>query len=361
MGTVTFPSGRALGKGPGALFIAEAGVNHNGDLELARQLIDAAAQAGADAIKFQTFRADQLVTKGAPKAAYQAARDASEGQHAMLAKLELSAEDHRALARRAAERGLIFLSSPFDESSVDLLAAIGVPALKLGSGELTHGPLLAHGARTGLPLMISTGMAHLAEVEEAVATARRAGAVDIAVLHCVSRYPAPIGVINLRAMDTLRGALPGTVVGYSDHSVGPAACAAAAARGAEILEKHLTLDKGLPGPDHGASADPPELAATIALVREVELSLGTGVKGPVDGEDEMRRIARRSLHLARPVRAGATLGRDDLIILRPADGLAPGELERVLGKRACRDLEALAPLLVEDLQAEDRHDDGGVD
>ena len=355
MGQLVFASGRALGSGPGAFVIAEAGVNHNGDLALARGLVDAAAEAGADAVKFQTFRASDLVAAGAPKAAYQRREAPHESQRAMLERLELGRAQHAELQGYARERGLVFLSSPFDFQSVDLLVELGVPALKLGSGELTNLPLLRYAARTGLPLLLSTGMAFLGEVDvaaRAVLSTQPPAALDLALLHCVSRYPAPLEHANVQAMVTLRKAIGGPVrFGYSDHTPGPAAPAAAVALGARVIEKHLTLDRRLPGPDHAASLDPSGFAEMVHLVRDVEAALGEGVKAPQPGEDEMRLVARRSLHIRRPVAPGSLLTPEDVAILRPAEGLPPARLDDVLGLRAARALAAGEPLRLGDVVA----------
>lgn len=353
MGQLAFASGRTLGSGPGAFVIAEAGVNHNGELALARGLVDAAAEAGADAVKFQTFRAKDLVAAAAPKAAYQRRQAPGETQREMLERLELGRAQHGELQAYARERGLVFLSSPFDPASVDLLVDLGVPALKLGSGELTNLPLLQHAARTGLPILLSTGMAFLAEVDVAARTilaAQPLEARDLALLHCVSRYPAPLEHANVRAMVTLRGAIGAPVrFGYSDHTPGAAAPAAAVALGACVIEKHLTLDRSLPGPDHAASLDPAGFAEMVRLVRDVEAALGDGVKGPQPGEDEMRLVARRSLHLRRSVASGEPVTVEDLAVLRPADGLPPAQLPEVLGLRAARDLALGEPLRMGDV------------
>jgi len=353
LGQLVFASGRALGSGSGAFVIAEAGVNHNGDLGLARALVDAAVEAGADAVKFQTFRTKELVAAAAPKAAYQRREAPDESQQAMLERLELGRTQHEALRAYARERGIEFLSSPFDPLSVDLLVELGVPALKLGSGELTNLPLLRHAARSGLPILLSTGMAFLAEVDVAARTileVQAPDAQDLALLHCVSRYPAPLGHANVQAMVTLRRAIGGPVrFGYSDHTPGVAAPAAAAALGARVIEKHLTLDRTLPGPDHAASLDPAGFAEMVRLVRDVEAALGDGVKAPQPGEDEMRSVARRSLHLRRAVDAGAPLTAADIAILRPAEGLPPARFHDVLGLRAARPLAQGAPLRLGDL------------
>ena len=324
---------RTIGDGHPCFVIAEAGVNHNGDLELARRLIDAAAEAGADAIKFQTFKADRLVTAAAPKADYQkAATGAEESQHAMLRRLELSEAAHAELQAHAGQRGLIFLSTPFDEESADLLAAMQLPAFKISSGELTNLPFLEHVARLGKPLLVSTGMATLDEVRDAVAIIR---AAPLALLQCVSNYPAQPADTNLRAMQTMRAEF-GVPVGYSDHTLGNDIALAAVALGACIIEKHLTLDRTLPGPDHAASAEPAELSALIRGIRAVESALGDGVKQPAASEAGVAAVARRSLVAARDIAAGETLDASAIHALRPGGGLPPGQRASLLGRRTRR-------------------------
>ena len=337
----------AIGEGERCFVIAEAGVNHNGDLGLARRLIDAAADAGADAIKFQTFKADRLVTAAAPKAEYQkAATGADESQHAMLRRLELSEAAHAELQAHAGQRGLIFLSTPFDEASADLLAAMQLPAFKISSGELTNLPFLEHLARLGKPLLLSTGMATLDEVRDAVAIIR---AAPLALLQCVSNYPAQPADTNLRAMQTMRAEF-GVPVGYSDHTLGNDIALAAVALGACILEKHLTLDRTLPGPDHAASSEPGELAALIRGIRAVESALGDGVKQPAASEAGVAAVARRSLVAARDIAAGETLDATAIQALRPGGGLPPGEQASLLGRRARRAIPAGTAFALEMLE-----------
>ena len=322
--------GRTIGDGHSCFVIAEAGVNHNGDLGLARRLIDAAADAGADAIKFQTFKADRLVTATAPKAEYQkAATGTEESQHAMLRRLELSEAAHAELQVHAGQRGLIFLSTPFDEESADLLAAMQLPAFKISSGELTNLPFLEHVARLGKPLLVSTGMATIKEVRDAVSII---GGAPLALLQCVSNYPAQPADTNLRAMQTMRAEF-GVPVGYSDHTLGNDIALAAVALGACIVEKHLTLDRTLPGPDHAASAEPAELAALIRGIRAVESALGDGVKQPAASEAGVAAVARRSLVAARDIAAGETLDATAIRALRPGGGLPPGQRASLLGLR----------------------------
>ncbi len=320
--------------------IAEAGVNHNGDLTLAKRLADAAKACGADAVKYQSFNAENLVSRRAQKAAYQKrSTGASESQLDMIKKLQLSDADTRALAEHCKAIGLTFLSTPFDEASADLLDGLGVPLFKLPSGELTNKPLLQHVARKGKPLILSTGMSTLAEVAEAVGWLRAVSVAPLTVLHCLTEYPAPADQANLRAMDTLRETL-GLPVGYSDHTPGIEVSVAAAARGAAVLEKHLTLDKTLPGPDQAASLDPAEFAALVKAVRSVSAALGDGVKRPVASELANRTVARRSVVAAKDLPAGHALTRGDLALKRPGDGIAPAQLERVLGRRLKKAVEA---------------------
>lgn len=324
--------------------IAEAGVNHNGDLRRALRLVDAAAAAGADAVKFQTFAADRLAVASAPKAAYQKKRTpAGQSQLEMLRRLELSESDHRALIARCRKRGILFLSTPFDEQSADMLDRLGVAAFKLPSGELTNLPFLRHVARKGKPMIVSTGMAGLAEVRDAVGAVRRAGVPELVLLHCVSNYPAAPETINLRAMAAMAKAF-GVPVGYSDHTLGLEISFAAAALGAAVIEKHFTLDRRLPGPDHACSLEPDELKAWVRGIRAVESSLGHGRKEPAPGEADTARAARKSLVAARAIPAGARLTADMVAAKRPGTGISPAQLGRVLGRRARRSIPADALL-----------------
>ena len=329
---------RAVGEHEPCFIIAEAGVNHNGDVCLAQRLADAAAEAGADAVKFQTFKTERLVTPAAAKAVYQRQTTApEESQHAMLKRLELNAGAHAALAAHCRARGILFLSTPFDEESADLLADLPVPAFKIGSGDLTNQPLLRHVARKGKPIILSTGMASLAEVRAAVAALGDAGNRELILLHCVSNYPADPTTVNLRAMQTLAAGF-GVPVGFSDHTPGQTVAVAAAALGACVIEKHLTLDRAMAGPDHRASLEPPELAALIRAVRTVETALGDGQKRPVATEAEVAAAARRSIVAARAIAAGTRLGTADLAVKRPGTGLPPDMLPGVLGRRARVDI-----------------------
>jgi N,N'-diacetyllegionaminate synthase len=323
---------RPIGPSHPAFIIAEAGVNHNGDLVLARQLVDAAAEAGADAVKFQTFTAKKLVTPQAVKADYQRqTTDASESQYAMLKRLELPQAAFRELYAYCQARNILFLSTPFEEESADFLETLGVAAFKMASGEITNLPFLAHVARKGLPMIVSTGMATLGEVETAVRTIRDAGSPDLALLHCVSQYPADPADVNLRAMHTLETAF-GVPVGYSDHTLGLEVPLAAVALGASIIEKHFTLDRTLPGPDHRASLEPPQLRALVQGIRKVESALGQGGKVPARAEANTAAAARKSLVAACDLPIGTVLTEAHIAIRRPGTGLPPNLRSFLIGR-----------------------------
>jgi N,N'-diacetyllegionaminate synthase len=321
--------------------IAEAGVNHNGDLALARQLVEAAAAAGADAVKFQTFRAADLASAEAPKADYQQTNDGAGSQRQMLERLELSPEAHHELAAHCRHCGIAFLSTAFGLAELELLLQLGISAIKVPSGEITHRPLLeamaAAAASRCLPVYLSTGMCSLGEVEAALQLFLEAGLPRqrITLLHCLSAYPAPEEQINLRALGTLAAAF-GCPVGYSDHTLGLTAPVAAVALGAVVIEKHLTLDTNLPGPDHRASLEPEPFAAMVAAIRSCERMLGDGRKEPKPAELNTRQVARRSLRAARPIRAGRPFTPEDLICQRPAAGLSPMLYPQLLGRPAGR-------------------------
>lgn len=317
---------------PHVFIIAEAGVNHNGSLDLALQLVDAAKASGADAVKFQTFRADMLATRSAHKAPYQERTTASsESQFEMLQRLELDAAAHQRLIEHSREIGIQFLSSPFDAQSADLLATMDVPLFKVPSGEITNLPFLQHVARKGRPVILSTGMSTLGEVEEAVHVLQDAGASQLTLLHCVTEYPAPYAEVNLRAMQTLKRAF-GLPVGYSDHTPGIDIAIAAVALGAEVIEKHFTLDRSLPGPDHAASLEPGELQQMVAAIRHVEVALGTGIKAPAPCELPNLSVARKSVVAARSLPAGHQIATGDVDVKRPGNGLAPKFLPALIGR-----------------------------
>ena len=324
---------------PHVFIIAEAGVNHNGSIDLALKLIDSARASGADAVKFQTFRADQLATRSAHKAAYQErTTTATESQFEMLQRLELDVDDHRRLIDYCRKVGIQFLSSPFDEQSADLLAEMDLPLYKIPSGEITNLPFLDHVARKGRPIILSTGMSTLGEIEEAVAVLRTAGNNRLTLLHCVTEYPAPYAEVNLRAMHTLRVAF-GLPVGYSDHTPGYEISIAAVALGAEVIEKHFTVDRSLPGPDHATSLEPDELEQMVTAIRHVEVALGDGIKRPAQCELPNISVARKSVVASRSLIAGQRLTAEDLDIKRPGNGIAPRLKPMLIGRTLSADLE----------------------
>ncbi len=324
---------------PGRVFIvAEAGVNHNGRLSLAKKLVDAAKAAGADAVKFQTFKTEALVTAAAPLAAYQRQAGVGSAQAAMLRGLELSEADHRALRAHCRAAGVEFMSTPFDSASLALLERLGVKRHKIPSGEITNRGLIESVARTGKPLILSTGMSTLAEVGRALGWIRAISDAPVTVLHCVTEYPAPADSANLRALAAMAEAF-GLPVGWSDHTSGIDIALASVALGATVLEKHLTLDRGLPGPDHAASLEPAEFKALVAAVRRVESALGDGIKRPQPCEMKNIKVARRGLVAARDLQKGTVLGHDDLAAKRPAIGIEPGDLALVVGRRLRRGLK----------------------
>jgi len=344
--------------------IAEAGVNHNGSLDQARRLVSIAAKAGADAVKFQTFRADALTVDTAEKAAYQKNTTDDGSQREMLRSLELSPPFHESLLQHCREEGIQFLSSPFDPESVDLLVdTFDVPRIKIPSGEITNGPLLLHIAQTGRPVILSTGMSTLGEIERALGVLafgyldtdeapeprrfRSAYASDqgqeqlrdhVVLLHCTSEYPAPFDDVNLRALDTLRSAF-GLPVGLSDHTRGTAVPVAAVARGAVAVEKHFTLDRTLPGPDHRASLEPDELARMVKDVRRTERALGSSQKRPTPSESKNRPVARKSLVAAEPIAQGERFTDDNLTAKRPGTGRSPMQHWDLVGRTATRDYD----------------------
>ena len=338
-----------IGEGQPCFLIAEAGVNHNGRLDLALQLVDAAADAGADAVKFQTFRADDLVTADAPKAEYQAANTGTAGtQLEMLRSLELKPEWHKEIQAHCRKRGLLFLSTPFDEKSADFLEELKVPAFKVSSGDLTNLPFLRYLAQKRKPLILSTGMATTGEIHAALGAVREVGRGEVALLHCVTRYPADPSEMNLRAMRALAAEFQ-VPVGLSDHTLGIEVSLAAVALGACVVEKHFTMDRTLPGPDHKASIEPSELAAWVRGIRNVEAALGMADKSPSAYELEIARVARKSLVAACDIPAGAAVKREMLVIKRPGTGLAPGLLEKVVGRSARCNIRAGSVITWDDL------------
>lgn len=333
--------------------IAEAGVNHNGDLDKALELIDAAADAGADYVKFQTFKADKIVNRSAQKADYQKKnmQGESDTQYEMLKKLEMGDDWYSVLIDRCNKKGIHFLSTGFDVDSIDFLNKLEIPFYKIPSGELTNKPYLQHIARKGKDIILSTGMANLQEVKDAVEVIEKEGIKreHITVLHCNTEYPTPMEDVNLLAMNQIAREL-GVKVGYSDHTLGIEVPIAAVALGACVIEKHFTLDRTLPGPDHAASLEPDELKAMVTGIRNIEKAIGgSGIKEPSESEKKNIAIARKSIHLNKELKKGSVIGEEDLIALRPGDGISPMEIEKVVGKILKRDVEVSHKLSFEDL------------
>jgi len=320
--------------------IAEAGVNHDGEPDVALRLVDAALKSQADAVKFQTFRAASLASPAAGKASYQEhAADPGETQLQMLERLELSRDDFRTVKAHCDGTGITFLSTPFDEESADFLEELGVPAFKVASGELVNHALLAHLAAKGKPMLVSTGMSDLDEVKAAMRVIRDTGDPPVVLLHCVSSYPANPAEANLRAMRTLAQAFD-VPVGFSDHTEGHEVALAAVALGACVIEKHLTLDRRRPGPDHAASTELDEFAQLVRRIRIVERALGSGEKVAAPSEIEARAIARRSLVAARDLAAGTTIESDDILAIRGAGTIEVNHLQDVVGRKVVRDIPA---------------------
>ena len=324
------------------LIIAEAGVNHNGSIETAGQLIETAAEAGADLVKFQTFSADRLVTGSASKADYQLeTTSTSESQHEMIRKLELSREMHKELIAHCKKCGVGFFSTGFDPQSVDLLAELGLDRFKIPSGEITNLPYLRHIGQYGKPVILSTGMARLGEIEAALEVLEASGTPRerVTVLHCNTEYPTPMADVNLKAMLAIRDAL-GVQVGYSDHTLGIEVPIAAVAMGATVIEKHFTLDRNLPGPDHRASLEPDELKAMVQAIRNIELALsGDGLKRPSPSESKNLEIVRKSLVTLVPIKAGEPFTEANLGVKRPGSGISPMRWDEFIGRPADRDYQ----------------------
>ena len=324
------------------LVIAEAGVNHSGSLELAFELIDAASEAGADVVKFQTFKAENLVTQSAAKADYQlGTTDVQETQFEMIKKLELSYEMHLKLISRCNEKGIGFSSTGFDSSSVDLLIELGVDFLKVPSGEITNLPYLRHLGSRGLPIILSTGMCNMQEVKDAVRILEQAGSKksDITVLHCNTEYPTPMEDVNLRAMLSMENEL-GVKVGYSDHTLGIEVPIAAVVLGATVIEKHFTLDRTMEGPDHAASLEPDELKQMVASIRNIEEAMGDGLKMPSKSERDNIRVVRKSIVASRNILAGEKFTEENIAVKRPGTGISPFRWDELLGLEANKDFQA---------------------
>jgi N,N'-diacetyllegionaminate synthase len=320
--------------------IAEAGVNHNGSLEMALRLIDVACVAGADAVKFQTFKADNIIAVNAPKADYQKdATGSDESQLEMVKKLELDETAHTRLCQYCQHKGIQFLSTAFDVESIDLLNRLGLEIFKIPSGEITNLPYLRKLGALKKRLILSTGMADLSEIKDALDVLTGSGTPlgNITVLHCNTDYPTPFEDVNLRAMQTIRNAFPGITIGYSDHTNGIEVPIAAVAMGASIIEKHFTLDRNLPGPDHRASLEPPELSAMISGIRNIEKALGTGIKKPSPSELKNKPVARKSIVAAFPIKKGEAFTEMNITVKRPGTGMNPMRWDEIIGRKAGRD------------------------
>lgn len=324
------------------LIIAEAGVNHNGSIDMAKQLIDVAAEAGVDYVKFQTFKAENLVTKSAVKAEYQKRNinDVDNSQYAMLKKLELSSLHHYELIEYCKKRDVKFFSTAFDFESIDFLASLHLGLWKMPSGEITNYPYLKKIAGFHEPVILSTGMSTMEEIEAAIAVLTKFGVQkdQITVLHCNTEYPTPMGDVNLAAMQDIRQRL-GVTVGYSDHTQGIEVPIAAVALGAEIIEKHFTLNRTLPGPDHKASLEPAELVAMVSAIRNIEQAIGSNHKAISISESKNKDIARKSIVAAKNICKGEIFTEDNLTVKRPGNGVSPMQWETVIGQKAIRDFE----------------------
>ena len=334
------------------LIIAEAGVNHNGDIELAKKLIEVAAQAGADFVKFQTFQTENLVSKAAQMADYQQKNLQNQGasQFEMLKKLELDLNMHLILIKHANKNGIKFLSTAFDLDSIDLLVDLKMPFFKIPSGEITNKPYLQKIARTKLPVIISTGMADLIDIENAVNVFKAVNysSEDLSILHCNTEYPTPMVDVNLNAMNTIKNKFD-LEIGYSDHTLGVEVSIAAVAMGARIIEKHFTLDKNMIGPDHKASLNPEELVLMVRSIRNIEKAFGDGIKTPSDSETKNMMAARKSIHISEDLQKGHVIALIDLDMKRPSSGISPMEYEKVIGNTLAVDKLGESPLKWEDI------------
>ena len=327
------------------LIIAEAGVNHNGEIQKAIELIDVASKAGVDVVKFQTFKADKIVSKRAKKAKYQSENIGydDDNQYNMLKSLELSEEDHYRLIQECDKRGIQFFSTAFDVDGIDFLDHLGMTFFKSPSGEITNYPYLKRLAEKGKPVILSTGMADIEEVKNALEVLLKYGLHkdDITVLHCNTEYPTPMEDVNLKAMNTM-GVELGVKVGYSDHTLGIEVPIAAVALGAKVIEKHFTLDRNLPGPDHRASLEPSELKEMVTAIRNIEQAIsGSGKKEPSPSELRNKEVARKSIHTARAIDVGEIIKEEDIISLRPGNGISPMEWDNVIGKKTDRIYSAI--------------------
>ncbi len=319
--------------------IAEAGVNHNGSFNIAKELVDTAKTAGVDAIKFQTFKAQNLVSKNADKANYQKANTGnSDKQIDMLKKLELSFEEFSSLKKYCDHLGIMFLSTPFDLESLEFLSTLDIPLFKIPSGEITNLPYLIKIAQTKKDVILSTGMCEIEEIREAIEVLKKYGTENISLLHCTTEYPTPFDEVNLNAMLTLKQTF-NLNIGYSDHTQGIEVPVAAVAMGATIIEKHFTLDKNMDGPDHKASLNPQELMDMVSAIRNIEMAMGNGKKKPTKSEINNKKIARKSIVAVRNIKIGEVFTEDNITIKRPGDGISPMKWFDVLGKSASRDFQ----------------------
>lgn len=335
------------------IIIAEAGVNHNGSIDTAKKLIDEAKNAGADYVKFQTFKAANLVTKAAKKAEYQIANTSDSGednQFEMLKALELSLDDHLELISYCKEKNIKFLSTAFDLESIDLLSNLNIDLFKIPSGEITNLPYLKKIGKSGKKVILSTGMCTLEDIESAIAVlvAQGVNRSELVILHCNTEYPTPYEDVNLRAMISIESKL-GVAIGYSDHTAGIEVPIAAVALGAKVIEKHFTLDRNLPGPDHKASLEPSELKHMVTAIRNIENSLGSGIKQPSPSEVKNMAIARKSIHLSRDMKRGELIQEADLVMKRPGDGISPMKMETIIGRKLLFDLPIEHKLELNDL------------
>jgi N,N'-diacetyllegionaminate synthase len=338
MGTVSI-DGKKIGLGAPCYIVAEVGVNHNGRVDVAKQLIDSVVGAGADAVKFQAFKTDLTISKGAEKAVYQKeTTGADQSQYEMVRQLELTEADFAELSSYATQKGLTFLSSVFDIESVDQLCKLNVPAFKIGSGEITNVPLLRHVARQNKPILLGTGMSFLGEVERALNELKSAGANDVVLLHCISEYPTAVADLNLRTIKTLQNAFK-VLVGFSDHSVDINIAATAAALGACVIEKHLTLSRSLPGPDHKASLEPEEFKDMVQNIRNTEKALGNGIKQPTKKEQELKKVARKSLIAEVDIPSHTLITEEMLGVKRPGIGIEPQYLDIIVGAETATEIK----------------------
>jgi len=327
-----------IGEGQSVFIIAEAGVNHNGSLKLAKKMIDAAKSSGADAVKFQTFKTENLVTVNAPKAMYQKRTDSFKSQFKMLKSLELSESDFVELFDYCKKKKIIFLSTPFDSESANFLYRLNMPAFKVASGELTNMPLLLQIAAYHKPIILSSGMANLKEIKEAVRAIYSTGNKNLILLHCTSNYPAAFKDVNLKAIETLRKEF-NAPVGYSDHTEGMHVAISVIAMGACVIEKHFTLNRNFHGPDHKSSLEPEKLSEMIKDIRDIEKAMGNGVKAPAKSEEEIKKVARKSIVADRDIRKGIRLTEDMVALKRPGTGIEPKYLNKIIGKQLKFDIE----------------------